>query len=273
MRHRTTVVLLVLFLTGLGVLWWADYADVPTREQQQELLNRLLPELIDTPVDRDPPGRDRPADGTAKGPDRLSSVGDDGGWQLVEPVDAAADPELVETLVRNLKDLRKSRRRRHHRGRPRRLRAEGPRGRGAGLYRQARRRRWPRSTSARRRRTGSTSGPAARRGSRSSTPAASRRHDPRRPRWRDTALFRVPSFRVEGGHGPSRRSPTSRSRSSATSGAGGSSSPIKAPADNDKAEGLVAELTGPARPRGDGGFVADNVPTRPARRTASTRPR
>ncbi|MCA1684841.1 MAG: hypothetical protein LC745_02410, partial [Planctomycetia bacterium] len=50
MRHRNTVVLLTLFTAGLVVLWWADYADVPTREKQQELLNRLLPELIDTPL-------------------------------------------------------------------------------------------------------------------------------------------------------------------------------------------------------------------------------
>ena len=43
-------VLVVLFLTGLAVLWWADYADIPDRDKQREILNRLLPELIDTPV-------------------------------------------------------------------------------------------------------------------------------------------------------------------------------------------------------------------------------
>src|SRR5262249_42227899 len=33
---------------------------------------------------------------------------DAGGWQMTSPVDAAADANLVETLARNLKDLRKS---------------------------------------------------------------------------------------------------------------------------------------------------------------------
>ena len=32
MNHRTTVVLLILFFTGLIVLWWADYAGVPTEQ-------------------------------------------------------------------------------------------------------------------------------------------------------------------------------------------------------------------------------------------------
>lgn len=106
MRHRTTFVLFVLFLTGVCVLWWTDYADIPTRERQQELLNRLLPELIDTPpgdiqrieVDR--------SSGSNK--DRLVVERVDNHWQLKQPVDTAADPELVETLARNLRDLRKS---------------------------------------------------------------------------------------------------------------------------------------------------------------------
>ncbi len=33
---------------------------------------------------------------------------DRGGWQMVEPVDVAAEPRQVEALVQNLKDLRKS---------------------------------------------------------------------------------------------------------------------------------------------------------------------
>ncbi len=106
MRHRTTFILFVFFLTGVCVLWWTDYADIPTRERQQELLNRLLPELIDTPsgdiqrieVDR--------RSGSRK--DRIVVERTDERWQLKEPVDTAADPELVETLARNLRDLRKS---------------------------------------------------------------------------------------------------------------------------------------------------------------------
>ena len=107
MRHRTSVVLFVLFVAGLGVLWWADYADVPTREKQQELLNRLLPELIDTPVkDVTRVEVDQDAE-RAKGRIVVKRLGDNE-WQIVEPFDSAADPELLNTLVRNLKDLRKS---------------------------------------------------------------------------------------------------------------------------------------------------------------------
>ena len=57
-KHHTTFVLLALFFTGLLVLWWADYAEIPDAEQRirieafgQRLL-RELPEL-DTRLQRD----------------------------------------------------------------------------------------------------------------------------------------------------------------------------------------------------------------------------
>ena len=50
MRHRSSLVLFLLFLSGLGVLWWADQAKVKTRREQEELLNRIVPALIDVQV-------------------------------------------------------------------------------------------------------------------------------------------------------------------------------------------------------------------------------
>ena len=50
MNHRTKVVLLILFFTGLIVLWWTDYAGVPTAEERRLMAGRVLPALMDTPV-------------------------------------------------------------------------------------------------------------------------------------------------------------------------------------------------------------------------------
>ena len=46
---RTTFTLIGLFFAGLLVMWWLDYADVPTEQQRRARLNRILPDLIDTP--------------------------------------------------------------------------------------------------------------------------------------------------------------------------------------------------------------------------------
>lgn len=100
MNHRTTVVLLILFFSGLIVLWWADYAGVPTAEQRRQMAGRVLPVLIDTPVE-DIRRVEIVRDGERVSLDRRGG----GRWQMTGPVDAAADPSLVEGLVRNLKVL------------------------------------------------------------------------------------------------------------------------------------------------------------------------
>ena len=76
----------------------------------------------------------------------------------------------------------------------------------------------------------------------------------RAEKWRDTAMFRVPSFRVE-------RVEVHRSKPDETISLRRSDrhwkleTPIKAPADDDKAEGLVAELSALRVAEGDSGFV------------------
>lgn len=105
MRHRTTSILLVLFFAGLGVLWYADYAHVPSRLERQNMSNRLLPALIDTPL-ADIVRLE--IDKGAQGDTIVVERGAPGRWQMRKPVDTAADSETVETLVRILKDLGKS---------------------------------------------------------------------------------------------------------------------------------------------------------------------
>ena len=105
MRQRATWVLLPLFLLAIGALWWSEYAKIPTVAEKRRLMNRVLPELID--LKRSEVQRveiQRP-----KGKQSLAFVKrDDGGWQLKQPIDAAADRGKVETLIENLVKLAKS---------------------------------------------------------------------------------------------------------------------------------------------------------------------
>src|SRR5690348_1026751 len=95
---RTTLTLIGLFFAGLLVLWWLDYSGVPTEQQRRQRLNWVLPDLIDTPE-----AAIRRVE-IARGSERLvfERRGADR-WQMREPLDVAADPSQLETLVRNLK--------------------------------------------------------------------------------------------------------------------------------------------------------------------------
>jgi hypothetical protein len=101
--HRTTLVLMVLFFSSLLAIWWLEKAGVPTEREWRERLNRVLPSLLDTPaaaIERveivrhgerlvfDRRGRDQ--------------------WQMTEPLGVAAEFSVLETLIQNLIDLRKS---------------------------------------------------------------------------------------------------------------------------------------------------------------------
>ncbi len=103
--HRTTYTLLTLFATSLLVLWGLEYAGVRTGKERRMRESLLLPELLEIPeagirklaIER---GKDRMVferRGTGAGR-----------WQMIEPVNAAAESARLETLVRNLKDLRHS---------------------------------------------------------------------------------------------------------------------------------------------------------------------
>ena len=103
--QRTTYILIGLFFASLLAIWGLEYAGVPTDRVRRLRESRILPELLDTPemsirkltIDR---GQEhlvfeRRGQGTGR-------------WQIVEPIDAAAEPSRLETLVRNLKELRRS---------------------------------------------------------------------------------------------------------------------------------------------------------------------
>jgi hypothetical protein len=258
MRHRTTFALLIVFFAGLGVLWWADLVDVPTREERALLLNRVLPELVDVPV----------TDIARIEVDRGSDEGkiaverrDEGRWQLLEPVNAAADPTLVDTLVRNLKDLRKSSDAGTIHEDPDKFGLKNP---------KATVRLFGSDTSSKpplavlqlgkilRDRVYVRAG--------TETGAGIEVVDSRLletlnlppVKWRDMALFRLPAFRVESvsvdESSPERHIKLARDERHWRMVA-----PVKAPADDDRAEGLVAELAALRVAEGTDGLVADDV--------------
>ena len=103
MKNRGTYALLALFFAGLVGLWVADFAQVPTRSQRERMSSRLLHELLDTKPDDlrkiEILGGDEPIVFGAPGGEGECR------WQMTAPIDAAADPAMVETLAYNLKEL------------------------------------------------------------------------------------------------------------------------------------------------------------------------
>ncbi|MFI5454701.1 MAG: DUF4340 domain-containing protein [Isosphaerales bacterium] len=103
--YRKTYVLIGIFFVGLLALLGLEYTGVRTDRERRLSESRILPELVDTPeasirklvIER---GKERLVFER-----RGSSIGR---WQMIEPVGAAAEPSRLETLVRNLKQLRQS---------------------------------------------------------------------------------------------------------------------------------------------------------------------
>jgi hypothetical protein len=103
--NRTTIILLVLFFGSLLTMYGLERAGVLTNEQRGRRADWVLPDLVNTPaeeirrveLDRGKEHLVFERRGRAPGP-----------WQMVEPRDVAAEPTKLETLVRNLHDLRKS---------------------------------------------------------------------------------------------------------------------------------------------------------------------
>ena len=103
--YRSTYILLGLFFASLVGFWGLEYAGVRTERERRLRETHVLPELlavaeaniVQLAIDR--------------GPEHLvfKRRGQGiGRWQMVEPTDVAAEPTRLETLVRNLKDLRRS---------------------------------------------------------------------------------------------------------------------------------------------------------------------
>jgi Domain of unknown function (DUF4340) len=103
--HRTTYTLVIVFFASLLVLWGLEYYGVRTAKESMLRESLILPELLETP-----------ASGIRKlsierGTERIVFERRDSGalrWQMIEPMNVAAEPSRLETLVRNLKELRRS---------------------------------------------------------------------------------------------------------------------------------------------------------------------
>jgi len=254
MRHRTTVVLFTLFLAGLGVLWWADYADVPTRDEQRVRLNRLLPELVDTPV-----GEVRRIEVVRDGgKERLVVERRAGGtWQMLSPADGAADAGLIETLTKNLKELRKSADAGTITGDPAPYGLATPKA-SVRLYGTDPDRPLASLEVGARDRDRLYVRPGDSRGIEVVDARLLLALEEDIMAWRDRSLFHVPSFRVEGVT-IAERDPTKTIALRRDARRWRLDSPVKTPADDDKAEGVVAELTGLHVTEGNDGFVEDGV--------------
>jgi hypothetical protein len=104
-NNRSTLILAGVFFAMLIAWWGVERAGVLTEKERRMRETRILPTLIDVPeanltrleIDR---GRERLVFER-----RGQGIGR---WLMVEPVEVAAEPTRLETLVRNLKELRKS---------------------------------------------------------------------------------------------------------------------------------------------------------------------
>jgi len=104
-EHRNTLILMVLFFGSLLAFWGLQNSGVLTEKDRRLRQSRLLPDLLNmseadvarVTIER---GAERLAfERRGKGPGR---------WQMVEPLDVAAEPTRLESLVRALKELRRS---------------------------------------------------------------------------------------------------------------------------------------------------------------------
>jgi hypothetical protein len=103
--YLKTYLLLALFFASLLAFWGLEYAGVRTEKERRIRETRILPELIDMPEES------IRKVSIERGKEHLvfKRMGQGmGRWQMVEPKNVAAEPTRLETLVRNLKDLRRS---------------------------------------------------------------------------------------------------------------------------------------------------------------------
>ncbi|WP_435016576.1 DUF4340 domain-containing protein [Tundrisphaera sp. TA3] len=102
MKNRGNLLLMGVFLAGMLGLWWADRARIPTRVDRARAEGRVLPALLDTRPEE--LRRIEIVGGPA--PIVLERRGaNNDRWQMISPLDVAADPSKAEALAFNLKSL------------------------------------------------------------------------------------------------------------------------------------------------------------------------
>ena len=178
-------------------------------------------------------------------------------WQMIEPIDTAANSEVVETLARNLKDMRKSTDAGTITDDPEKFGLSTP---AAIVKVYIRDEKTPAATLE----IGKKAGerlyvrPKGGGGIEVVNSRLLSAVDRTTAELRDTALFHMPSFQVTSleikDQTPARNLKVERSERHWKM-----VRPVKAPADDDKVEGLVAELSALRIIDGPDGFVADDV--------------
>lgn len=111
-KHHTTIVLVTLFFAGLLVLWWADYADVPTTQELEADRGLVLPELKAASLDQvrkiEVDQLDQAGGQANRVKTHLVFERRPEGWQMLAPSHVAADPSRIDLLAQNLKNLTRS---------------------------------------------------------------------------------------------------------------------------------------------------------------------
>ena len=255
MKHRTTLTLLVLFATVLGVMGWLNYTHVSTIDPTS-----LLPSLIDVEprlitrleIDRGVQSATDKTNGRL-----VLTRQPDWTWQMVDPINTAADTNLVETLVKNLKEMRKSADAGTITDDPAKYGLDEPSAIVSLFTKDAK-------TPVAKLEIGKAAGERlyVRPGGASGIEVIDSRlvSALRLPTvdWRDKALFHMPSFQV-GSLAIKDRASSTAIKVERALRHWRMVSPVRAPADDDKVEGLVAELSALRLIDGPDGFVADNV--------------
>lgn len=274
MKNRGTTALIALFFAGLLGLWAADRLRIPTAAERERRNPRILAELVDIKPD------DLRKVEILGGPQPLAFERREGNrWQMTAPIDAAADPSLVEALAFRLKELRRK---------PQAdTLADDPAT--YGLAPPDRRvLLWGRATDAPLARLEVSKANLDRRFVRADRDGAGVEAIPAQGlevldlpaiRWRDREVFRVPSFEVSDvqvdrpgtAAGPAGAEPARTLRLERGPDAWRIVEPFRTLADEAKVEGLIAGL-GSLRITGDDQFVADNVPPAARERFGLDRP-
>ena len=258
-EHRNTLILMVLFFASLLAFWGLQNSGVLTEKERRLRQSRLLPDLLNVPeadiarvtIER---GKERLAfERRGKGPGR---------WQMVEPLDVAAEPTRLESLVRTLKDLRRSPDSGTIGGDPAIYGLDAPAatsGFSTARTRAPASRPSPsrRSKSASRSAARATSVPTMRRDSRPSTPSSWRPSICRLSTGASRWSWELPTFEVA--RLSIKRPDQIISAERARRGRWKLTEPVKIPANPAKVESLLAALAALRVVKGADGYVADNV--------------
>ena len=253
-KHHATIVLAIIFCTGLIVLWWADKTGL-----DQDESDAILPALAKVAagdikrLDIIEPKDDPESDGRTSG--LVFERRDEGRWQMIEPFDVAADPSLVETLAQNLKALRRSPDAGTIHGPPR-TSGSIPRSPIVQFYGSDLKQPLGALEVGRSLRELLYVRPKGSKGIEVIDTRLLGMLKLAPTQWRDKSLFHMPSFRVGTltVTGPGRDLKVERDE-----GHWQLIRPLRAVAEDEKVEGIVAELTSLQVAKGDDGFVANDV--------------